>query len=335
MFNTYKLIVPVRGGASIRDNYPIVKSELTSHANIKGATVSSSVPGMFCRITGILLEGEELKDEHRFYFYSVDSDFISEYGIEIIAGRSFHGEKSAGSSDGYIINETALAELGLRTPEDAIGKRILWYDQEIIGVIKDFHFSGLQTKIEPFFLAVKPDYRYISLTVGPENLEKKIKFVEGVWKKFFPGSIFEYFFLDKEFDRQYRSEVQIARMFNVFVTLGMFITSLGILGLISYSAEQRTKEIGIRKVLGASGGHILILLQKEYIRCVLMANVIAWPAAYLAMHFWLQNFPYRVNIGMGQFLTAAVLTVLLTLLIISYQSLKTAIANPVDSLRYE
>jgi putative ABC transport system permease protein len=331
-----KLIIPVRGGASIRDSYPVVKSELTSHANIRGATVSSSVPGLFCRITGILLEGEELKDEHRFYFYSVDYDFISEYGIEIIAGRSFHGEKSTGSSDGYIINETALAELGLSTPEDAIGKRIIWEGgQEIIGVIKDFHFSGLQTKIEPFFLAVRPDYRYISLTVGPENLENTIKFVEGVWKKLFPGNIFEYFFLDKEFDRQYRSEEQIARMFNVFVTLGMFITCLGILGLISYSAEQRTKEIGIRKVLGASGGHILILLQKEYIRCVLTANVIAWPAAYFAMHFWLQNFAYRVNPGMGQFLTAAVLTVLLTLLTISYQSIKAATANPVDSLRYE
>ncbi len=331
-----KLIVPVRGGASIRDNYPIVKSELTSHANIRGATVSSSVPGLFCRITGILLEGEELKDEHRFYFYSVDYDFISEYGIEIIAGRSFHGEKSAGSSDGYIINETALAELGFGTPEDALGKRIIWGGgQEIIGVIKDFHFSGLQTKIEPFFLAVRPDYRYISLTVGPENLENTIKFVEGVWKRLFPGNIFEYFFLDREFDRQYRSEEQIARMFNVFVTLGMFITCLGILGLISYSAEQRTKEIGIRKVLGASGSHILILLQKEYIRCVLTANVIAWPAAYLAMHFWLQNFAYHVNIGMGQFLKAAVLTLLLTLLTISYQSIKSATANPVDSLRYE
>jgi putative ABC transport system permease protein len=156
-----------------------------------------------------------------------------------------------------------------------------------------------------------------------------------VWKKFFPGSIFEYFFLDKEFDRQYRSEEQMARMFNVFVTLGLFITCLGILGLISYSAEQRTKEIGIRKVLGASGVHILMLLQKEYIRCVLTANVIAWPAAYFAMHFWLQNFAYRVNIGLGQFLTAAVLTVLLTLLTISYQSIKAATANPVDSLRYE
>jgi len=331
-----KLIIPVRGGVSIRDSYPIVKSELTSHTNIRGATVSSSVPGLFCRITGILLEGEELKDEHRFYFYSVDYDFISEYGIEIIAGKSFHGEKSAGSSDGYIINETALEELGLSTPEDAIGKRIIWEgDQEIIGVIKDFHFSGLQTKIEPFFFAVRPDYRYISLIVIPENLENTIKFVEGVWKKFFPGNIFEYFFLDKEFDRQYRSEEQIARMFNIFVTLGMFITCLGILGLISYSAEQRTKEIGIRKVLGASGGHILVLLQKEYIRCVLTANVIAWPAAYLAMHFWLQNFAYRANIGLGQFLTAAVLTVLLTLLTISYQSIKAATANPVDSLRYE
>jgi putative ABC transport system permease protein len=331
-----KLIIPVRGGASIRDNYLIVKGEITRHANIRGATVSSSIPGQFCRITGILLEGEDLKDEHRFYFYSVDHDFVSEYGIEIIAGRSFHGGKSAGSSDGYIINESALEELGLSTPEDAIGKRIIWSgDQEIIGVIKDFHFSGLQTKIEPFFLTIRPDYRYISLSIGPGNLENTIKFTEGVWNKFFPGSIFEYFFLDEEFDRQYRSEEQTARMFTIFVTLGMFITCLGILGLISYSAEQRTKEIGIRKVLGASGGDILVLLQKEYFRCVLIANLIAWPAAYFAMHFWLQNFAYRVNPGMAQFLTAAVVTVLLTLLTISYQSIKAATANPVESLRYE
>ena len=331
-----KLIIPVRGGISIRDNYPSVKNELSSHANIRGTTVSSSVPGRFCRITGILLEGEELKDEHRFYFYSVDYDFISEYDIEIIAGRSFHGEKSASSSVGYIINESALEELGLSTPEDAIGKRIIWSgDQEIIGVIKDFHFSGLQTKIEPFFLTIRPDYRYISLSIGPRNLENTIKFAEGVWNKFFPGSIFEYFFLDEEFDRQYRSEEQTARMFTIFVTLGMFITCLGMLGLISYSAEQRTKEIGIRKVLGASGGDILVLLQKEYFRCVLIANLIAWPTAYFAMHFWLQNFAYRVNLGIGLFLWAAVLTVLLTLFTISYQSIKAATANPVDSLRHE
>jgi putative ABC transport system permease protein len=331
-----KLIIPVRGGVSIKDNYQSVKSELFSHANIKGATVSSSVPGLFCRITGILLEGEELKDEHRFYFYSVDNEFISEYGIEIIAGRSFHSEKTAGSSNGYIINETALQELGLSSPEDAIGKRIMWEGgQEIIGVMKDFHFSGLQTKIGPFFLAVRLDYRYISLTVGPEDLNRTIKFVEAVWKKFFPGKIFEYFFLNEEFDRQYRTEEQTARMFNIFVTIGLFVTCLGILGLISHSAEQQTKEIGIRKVLGASGGQILFLLQKEYIRCVLAANVLAWPIAYFAMHFWLQNFAYRVSLGMGQFLTAAVLTVLVTLLTISYQSIKAATANPVDSLRYE
>jgi putative ABC transport system permease protein len=331
-----KLIIPARGGISIEDSYLTIKSELTSHTSIRGATVSSSVPGQFCRITGILLEGEDVKDEHRFYFYSVDHDFISEYGIEIIAGRSFYHEKSEGSSEGYIINETALKELGLSTPEEAIGKRIVWEgNQEIIGVMKDFHFSGLQTKIEPFFLAVRPYYRYISLRVDPEDLGRTIKFIEGVWKKFFPGNIFEYFFLNEEFNLQYRSEERTARMFNIFVTLGMFITCLGILGLISYSAEQRTKEIGIRKVLGASAGHLLILFEKEYIRCVLAANVLAWPAAYFAMHLWLHNFAYRVNPGIQPFILAAVVTASLTLLSISYQSVKAAIANPVDSLRYE
>jgi putative ABC transport system permease protein len=330
-----KLIIPVRGGISLRDNYQVVKSELSGYADIKGATVSSSVPGQFCRITGILLEGEELKDEHRFYLYSVDNAFIQEYGIEVVAGRSFHRERSAGGSDGYIINETALEELGLRTAEEAIGKNITWDGQEIIGIIKDFHFSGLQTKIEPLLLTIRPDYQYISLTVSPKNLENTIKFVETAWKKFFPGSIFEYFFLNEEFDRQYRSEEQLAQMFNVSVTLGMFITCLGIFGLVSCSLEQRTKEIGIRKVLGASEGNILILLQKEYIRSVFVANFIAWPVAYFTMHIWLQNFAYRVNLGMGKFLTAAVLTVLLTLFTISYKSLKSAKANPVDSLRYE
>jgi putative ABC transport system permease protein len=144
----------------------------------------------------------------------------------------------------------------------------------------------------------------------------------------------EYFFLNEEFDRRYWSEKQTAQMFNIFVTLGLFITYLGTLSLISCSIEQRTKEIGIRKVLGASGSHIL-RLQKEYFRCVLTASIIAWPGAYFAMHFWLQNFAYRIGIGFGIFFLAAILSFVIAMLTVSYISIKAATANPLDSLRYE
>jgi len=332
-----KLIIPVRAGASMSNNYETVKNAFVSHHSITGAVVSSSVPGRYCMIGGIRLSEEASKDEHRIYLYSVDYDFISEYKIEIIAGRPFQRDRSTDYSGAIIINEAALKEFGMRSPGEALGRTTEFWGEtrEIIGIIKDFHFSGLQQKIEPFLLVIMPRYSYITLTVDRENIDRTIKFANSQWNEFFPGIPFEYFFLDEEFNRQYNSEVQIARMFSTFTLLGLFIACLGLLGLISFTAEMRTKEIGIRKVVGASKSNILVLLSKEYTRCILLANLIAWPAAYFAMNRWLRDFAYRITISTQTFILSAFLALIIAWIVVSYQALKAASANPAEALRFE
>jgi putative ABC transport system permease protein len=179
------------------------------------------------------------------------------------------------------------------------------------------------------------DYRYISLTVNTGRLRETLAFIEGVYRKLFPDKLYDYFFLDTDFDRQYRAEEQIARLFSGFTFLGLFIACLGLFGMASFIAEQRTKEIGIRKVMGASVTTIVVMLSKDFTKWVLAANIIAWPLGYIAMHRWLQDFAYRTEPGLWIFLLAGITTAAIALITVSVQAVRAAIANPVNSLRYE
>ncbi|UCE21979.1 MAG: hypothetical protein JSV46_07150, partial [Candidatus Aminicenantes bacterium] len=240
----------------------------------------------------------------------------------------------------FLINEAAVKAFGWTNPKEALGKRLLTGHggrvNPIIGVTKDFHYRGLQSEVEPLVMEFLPwIFQYITLSIDISDLNETLAFVKSQWKALWPGHPFEHFFLDTDFDRQYRADEQIGNVFGIFTFLGLFIACLGLLGLASFTAESRTKEIGIRKVLGASVGGIILMLSRQFTKWILLANCIAWPVAYYFMDSWLKNFAFRVNIEVWTFVLSGILVLLVALLTVSYQSIKAAVANPVDSLRYE
>ncbi|MGD8536764.1 MAG: ABC transporter permease [Candidatus Aminicenantes bacterium] len=335
-----KLILPLRGGIDIQENFASVKDMFSKHSSITGVTVSSTVPGRSVSNFAVSLVGEDdTKNQSMFHMY-FDDDFIPNYGIEIVAGRAFQKEMKTDFMGAFLINEAAVKAFGWSRPEEALGKRVRTGHggrvNPIIGVTKNFHYRGLQSEVEPLVMEFLPwIFRYITLSIDITDLNETLAFVKSQWKTLWPGYPFEQFFLDTDFDRQYRADEQIGNVFGIFTFLGLFIACLGLLGLASFTAESRIKEIGIRKVLGASVGGIVLMLSKQFTKWVLLANCIAWPVAYYFMDRWLKNFAFRIDIGIWTFVLSGVLVLLVALLTVSYQSIKAALANPVDSLRYE
>lgn len=335
-----KLILPLRGGISVAENYESVKDHFSNHPSINGATVSSSVPGRGVSNFAISLVGEEdSKNQSMFHLY-FDHDFIPQYGIELVAGRAFQKEMRTDIRGAFLINEAAVKAFGWSSPEEALGKRLRTgfggRTNPIIGVTKNFHYRGLQSEVEPLVMEFHPDvFRYITLSIDISHLKETMTFVESQWKAMFPGYPYESFFLDIDFDQQYKSEEQVGRIFGIFTFLGLFIACLGLFGLASFTAESRTKEIGIRKVLGASVTGITAMLSKQFTKWVLISSLIAWPVAYYFMSRWLKNFAYRTRIDVATFLVSGLLVLFIALLTVSFQSIKAAVANPAESLRYE
>lgn len=335
-----KLILPLRGGISVKENYESVKDFFSNHPSIAGATVSSSVPGRGVSNFAISLVGEEeSKNQSMFHLY-FDHDFIPQYGIEMVAGRAFQKEIRTDIQGAFLINEAAIKAFGWRSPEEAIGKRLQTgfggRTNPIIGVTKNFHYRGLQSEVEPLVMEFHPSvFRYLTLSINISDLKETLAFVESQWKAMFPGYPYESFFLDTDFDQQYKAEEQVGNIFGIFTFLGLFIACLGLLGLASFTAESRTKEIGIRKVLGASTAGIAVMLSKQFTKWVLLSSIIAWPVAYYFMDRWLKNFAYRTSIDIATFIISGLLVLVIALLTVSYQSVRAAVANPADSLRYE
>ncbi len=335
-----KLVLPLRGGIIIQENYKTIKDLFSKHPSINGATVSSSVPGRGVSNFSIKLVGEEDDRNQSMFHLYFDDDFIPDYGIEMVAGRAFQKGTKTDFMGAFLINEAAVKALGWSHPEEALGKRLRTGHgvrvNPIIGVTKNFHYRGLQNEVEPLVMEFLPwTFRYITLSINITNLKEVLAFVESQWQATFPGHPFEHFFLDTDFDRQYRADERVGRIFGIFTLLGLFIACLGLLGLASFTAESRTKEIGIRKVCGASVAGIVVMLSKQFTKWVLLANGIAWPVAYFAMNKWLQNFAYRIKIDIVTFLLSGFLVLGIALLTVSFQSFKAALANPADSLRYE
>ncbi len=335
-----KLILPLRGGIDIQENFASIKDMFSKHASITGVTVSSTVPGRGVSNFAIKLVGEEDdKNQSMFHMY-FDDDFIPEYGIDMVAGRAFQKDMKTDFMGAFLINEAAVKAFGWTNPEEALGKRLLTGHggrvNPIIGVTKNFHYRGLQSEVEPLVMEFLPwTFRCITLSIDISDLNETLAFVKSQWKTLWPSHPFEHFFLDTDFDRQYRADEQIGNVFGIFTFLGLFIACLGLLGLASFTAESRTKEIGIRKVLGASVGGIVLMLSKQFTKWVLLANCIAWPVAYYFMDKWLKNFAFRIDIGIWTFVLSGFFVLLVAILTVSYQSIKAAAANPVDSLMYE
>jgi len=317
--------------------YESLKSELLKNTGIKNVTVSSNLPtsGVILTTDKVTWEGKNPEEVVVLEVTSAGYDFTETFNMEMVKGRSFSKEFSSDEEEAIVINETAEKIIGI---EDPVGKQLVFGESAvtIIGVVKDYHFKSLHSEIEPLVLAIVPSlYRYVFVKLDAADIPNTLINIESTWKSFFPDTPFEFHFLDEAYEKLYRSEQQMGTLFNSFTILAVFISCLGLFGLASFMAEKRTKEIGIRKVLGASVIGIVALLNKQFAKWVLIANVIAWPVAYYAMSRWLQGFAYRINLGIWIFALAAAIALGIAVVTVSYQSIKAALANPADSLRYE
>ena len=325
---------------SLRNQYSTIKKELLKNPDILAVSATN---GSFYKVFGTDKIGWEGKSEDERIFisiHSVDFDYQKIFDIKMAQGRYFSRDYPTDTSDGIIVNETAAKIMGMESP---IGQRIsCWipYDPmrsgTIIGVVKDFHFRSLHEKINPLVLVIAPGwFTDVYIRIKPENAPETLGFLEKTLTGFAPDFPLEYSFLDEDIDNLYKTEQRIGNFVRYGTFLAIFIACLGLFGLASFTAEKRTKEIGIRKVLGASVSGIVLLLTKEFTKWVILANLIAWPIAYYVMNKWLQNFAYHINIGVWTFLLSAALALVTALITISFQAAKTAASNPVDSLRYE
>lgn len=307
--------------------------------NVKSVSMSSSVPGggnmgAYSKIQNV--KGEMQIANLDLYF--VDFDYLKQYDIKMAAGRMFSREFMTDTTHAMILNEAAVKNFGYRSPQDAVGRDFNQWGREgkIIGVMKDFHFKSLQQEIKPLSMRIEPNgCALISIKVSGDNLPGTISSIENKWNSLIPARPFSYFFLDEFFDKQYKSEQRFGKLFLNFAILAIIISCLGLLGLASYSTMQRTREIGIRKVLGATVANIVNLLSKDFLRLVLIAIVIASPVAYFSMNKWLKDFAYRIPISWWIFVIAAVAATLIAVLTVSFQAIKAAVSNPVISLRTE
>jgi putative ABC transport system permease protein len=317
--------------------YESFKSELLKNPGIKNVAASSNLPtsGVILTTDKVTWEGKNPDDIVVLEVTSAGYDFIETFNMEMVKGRSFSKEFPSDEEEAIVINETAEKIIGI---EDPVGRQLFFGESAvtIIGVVKDYHFKSLHSEIEPLVLAIVPDlYRYVFVKLDAADIPNTLIDIESTWKSFFPDTPFDFHFLDEAYERLYRSEQQMGTLFNSFTILAVFISCLGLFGLASFMAEKRTKEIGIRKVLGASVIGIVALLNKQFTKWVLIANIIAWPIAYYAMFRWLQGFAYRINLGIWIFALAAIVALGIAVVTVSYQSIKAALANPADSLRYE
>jgi len=335
-----KLVVPIRG-VSIRDNYASVRDAfLGGNAAVHGAALSANVPGRPVDNYAIKLVGEaDDKNQSMFHMY-FDEGFVPLYGIGMVAGRNFRKDMKTDISGAFLINEAAVKAFGWSRPEEALGKRLQTGNGgrvlPIIGVTKDFHYRGLQAPVEPLAMEFNPDMLYsVTLQVDTTDTRSVLGFVEKRWKDLFPGRPFESFFLDDDFNRQYEADERVGRIFGVFMLLGLAIACLGLFGLASFTAASRTREIGIRKVLGASTSRIAALLTGQFAIWVLAANLLSWPAAYFFIQRWLRGYAMRTSLGVSTFVLSAAAVLVLALLTTSVQTVRAALANPADSLRHE
>lgn len=328
------VIVPIRTNA-VRENAEGIKADLKQYPDILSATISIGVPGGIIAGDAIQLITEEGKRTITVKMIYTDHDYIKTMGMEIVEGRDFSREMSTDATEAFIINQAAVRQLQLKNPLET---QFEWDDKKgtVIGVVKDFQFESLKDEITPLVIHIfTASTRVFAFRIRPDNVPATLAFIENRWQQLDPAHPFTYTFLDESFDRLYRSEEKLGKIFSVFSTLAIFIAALGLFGLALFMAGQRTKEIGIRKILGASQARIFVLLSKEFAILVLLANILAWPTAYIFMQQWLQNFAYRVNIQPWIFVLSATIAFVIALLTISYQTLKVAMADPVESLRYE
>jgi putative ABC transport system permease protein len=324
------------------------KSELLRAPGVSSVSIGYGFPGDAVAGDEIIALRNGQKVSQSATQLAVDFDYIKTLGLQIVAGRDFSRSMSTDQDQAWIINETAVQELGFGTAQKAIGQTLYWHRWDItnnedsikagkvIGVVKDFNYKSLYDKVETAVLQIYPAAAWkVAVKINTASPGKSINYIKNVWDKFSPDFPIEYKFLDENFEEMYHSEDKLKSLLSIFTSIAILIGCLGLFGLATYAAERRRKEVGIRKVLGASVQGIVILLSKDFIKLVIISLVIASPTAWYFMNSWLQDFAYRVNIGWWVFASAAGTVVGIALITVSFQAIKAAMANPADSVRTE
>ena len=335
----HKYVLQLRSNAQVRKQVKTIKTELLRYPGVLGATASSSVPGRPMREGGLKWSDDKLDKPLRLKFLSCDDDFLSQYKIDVVAGRAFD-ENLNDENRSFIINEAAVPHLGYASVEEALGDRLheSYYGKwkTIVGVAKNFHYQGMRREIEPMYMEVSSSrYNMITLTLASANLPETLRSLESTWSGLFPTVPFDGFFLDDDFDRLYRREAQMGKLLGILTAMGLIVACLGLLGLASFLVQHRTKEIGIRKVLGASVPSLMGLLSRQFVILVLLANVISVPLALFTLSRWLQDFAFRIHPDWKIFAIAGTTALLCAVVPILLQSFWAARADPIESLRYE
>ena len=338
------MFFPMRGD-NMNQNYEAFKNELQKSPGVSAVSIGYGFPGDMFAGDQIIVPRSGEQKTHSATLLMVDHDYIKTLGLQMAAGRDFSKEIKTDADAAYIINETAVTALGFGSAEKALGQPLLWptwanqdslKKGKVIGVVKDFHYKTLYDKVEPAILLIYPDaYWKVAVKVKTEGLENTMAHVKKVWHQFTPEFPLEYHFLDENFEQMYQSDDKLKSLLTIFTGVTIFVACLGLFGLAAYTAERRKKEIGIRKVLGASVNQITFLLSKDFIKLIVVALLLASPVAWYFLHQWLQDFAYRITLSWSVFVGAGIIAIIIALVTISLQTVKAAAANPVNNLRTE
>lgn len=333
---------------SLANKLETFKDELRRSPDIVAVTSGYGLPGDQFAGESIRVVTSEGEKEFPISLFIGDHDYIKTLGLRLLAGRDFSRDYSSDVTSAFIINETAVEKFGFGSPEKAIGRQLNWDEWEpqdstqpvkrgkVIGVIEDFHYKSLHEQVSATVLQIYPQVTFkVAAKLRTADINKSIAFIGDTWKRFVPDYPLDYKFMDETYGAMYRNEEKLATLLWIFTLMAIFVGCMGLFGLAAFSAEQRTKEIGIRKVLGASSIQIMSLLSRNFVVLVLLSSLIAFPLAWWAMNNWLEDFPYRVTIGWWVFAVALISALSIALLTVSFQSLKAAKTNPVKSLRTE
>jgi len=329
-------IVSIPMSQDINKRYDLMRTEMlripeVAHVTASGSPISRKETSM----AGLEWEGKADDSDVEFWIDFVGYDYIETLDIEVVEGRSFSREFSSHSTAAYLLNEEAVRQMGLDSP---VGKRFVIFDDPgvIIGVMKDFNFRPLHSPVGPLILAFEPSrLNNMHIKMQPGDIPGTMSAIEKTWKEINPGYPFTYRFVDEDFNRTYRTEQSISTIFRWSAFLGIFISCLGLIGLASYIAERRTKEMGIRKVLGATEAGIMMLNIREFVKWAFFANIIAWPAAWYGINRWLNNYAYKTDVGPEVYVLSGLFALTAAVTAVGYQAVRAARANPVDSLRPE
>lgn len=334
-------IIVLPSSPAIQENYLIVKDRLERHQGIKSVSISSRVPsGRLLDSQGSTAEigGEMTQLNLRIADIHVGHNFLDTYGIPMVAGRDFDFNLASDSTEAFILNEAAVREIGWENPEEAIGKKFIYGGRRgfVIGVMKNFHFESLHQPIVPIVFMISQDRNnQVSLKINAENQEQTLAYIQEEWAALRPDFPFEPLYVDEGFNRQYEAEERVKTIFTFFSGLAVIIAVLGLLGLTTFATQQRTREIGIRKVMGAETGNILVLLGKDFLKLVAIGFVIAIPISWFGMSSWLEDFAYKIGVSWTVFLWAGLIAGTIATITVLSQSLKAAWADPVKSIKNE